>query len=133
MPRQRVLSGTIWEERNGYARAVRTGDHVFVSGTIAVDDEGDIVNPDAPYLQAKFCLEKIERALEQLGASRRDVVVTRIYVTNIGHEQEVGKAHLDFFGDVMPCCTMVQISRLASSMALVEIEAQALIGSAPSA
>jgi enamine deaminase RidA (YjgF/YER057c/UK114 family) len=133
MPRQRVLSGTIWEERNGYARAVRTGDHVYVSGTIAVDDDGDIVHADSPHLQTKFCLEKIERALTQLGASRREVVRTRIYVTNIGHDQEVGKAHLDFFEDLLPCCTMVEVSKLASRMALVEVECEAIIGSAPEA
>jgi len=133
MPRQRVLTGTIWEERNGYARAVRVGDHIFVSGTIAADESGSIVHPDAPFLQTKHILEKVEKALADLGATRREVVRTRIYLVNMNHEREVGKAHQEFFGDLMPCCTMLQVAQLASRLALVEIECEAIIGSAPEA
>jgi enamine deaminase RidA (YjgF/YER057c/UK114 family) len=125
--RERILTGTIWEERNGYARAVKVGPHIFVSGTLAADEGGNILHPGAPHLQTLAALEKIEIALKGLGASRSDVVRTRIYVTSIRHDQEVGRAHLEFFGDLMPCCTMVEVSHLASPLAEVEVEVDALV------
>jgi len=128
--RERVLTGTVWEERNGYSRATRVGPFVFVSGTLASDEEGNILHRNAPQLQTLAALEKIEGALKQLGASRGDVVRTRIYVTDITHEQEVGRAHLEFFGDLMPCCTMIEIGKLASPMAMVEVEVEAIIADA---
>ena len=103
--RQRVLTGTIWEERAGYCRALRAGSMIFVSGTLPTDDEGNVVHANAPYLQTLAALEKIEGALRELGASRRDVVRTRIFLTSLKNEHEVGKAHLEFFRDVTPCCT----------------------------
>lgn len=129
LERKRVLTGTIWEERNGYCRATRVKDMVFVSGTLAADEAGNIVSPDSAYLQTKFALEKIEGALGQVGASREDVVRTRLYVTSLRHESDVGHAHQEFFGQVMPCCTMVEVSALASPMALVEIEVDAVVES----
>lgn len=127
--RQRILTGTMWEERNGYARAIRIGPFVYVSGTIAADESGNIHAPDSPFLQTIFALEKIEKALKGLGASRRDVVRTRIFVTNMRDQDEAGRAHLEFFKDLMPCCTMLEVSGLASPMALVEVEVDALLAS----
>ncbi len=127
--RQRILTGTMWEERNGYARAVRVGPFVYVSGTIAADESGNIHAPDSPYLQTIYAFEKIERALHKLGATRSDVVRTRIFVTNMRNQDEAGRAHLEFFRDVMPCCTLLEVGALASPMALIEVEADALIAS----
>jgi len=89
-----------------------------------------VFHPESPYQQTIYALEKLERALAELGASRADVVRTRIYVTDITHEQEVGRAHLEFFGDLMPCCTMIEIGKLASPMAMVEVEVEAIIADA---
>lgn len=127
--RQRVLTGTMWEERNGYARAVRIGPFVYVSGTIAADEAGNIHAPESTYLQTVYALEKIERALEKVGATRWDVVRTRIYVKNMRNQDDAGRAHLEFFADLMPCCTMLEVSALASPMALVEVEVDAVIAS----
>jgi enamine deaminase RidA (YjgF/YER057c/UK114 family) len=127
MQRQRVLTGTIWEERNGYCRALRAGSMIFVSGTLPTDDDGNIMHPSAPFLQTIAALEKIEGALRQLGASRENVVRTRIFIKGMKYEEEVGRAHLEFFRDVMPCCTMVEISGLASPMAIVEVEVDAIV------
>lgn len=125
-PRQRVLTGTIWEERNGYCRALRAGNFIFVSGTLPTDDDGNILHPNAPFLQTIAALDKIEDALIKLDASRANVVRTRIFIKGLKHEEEVGRAHLEFFRDVMPCCTMVEVSGLASPLAIVEIEVDAL-------
>lgn len=127
--RQRVLTGTAWEERNGYARAVRIGPFVYVSGTIAADEAGNIHAPESTFLQTVYALEKIERALEKLGATKRDVVRTRIFVKHMRNQDDAGRAHLEFFADLMPCCTMLEISALASPMALVEVEVDAVIAS----
>ncbi len=127
MQRKRVMTGTMWEERNGYCRALRAGNTIYVSGTLPTDDDGNIAHPSAPYLQTLAALDKIEKALGQLGASRADVVRTRIYVRHMSHEAEVGKAHLEFFRDVIPTCTMVEVSNLASAMALVEVELEAVV------
>ena len=124
--RQRVLTGTIWEERVGYARAVRAGNLVFVSGTLPADKDGNILHPGKPYLQALAAFEKIEGALKELGCTRADVVRTRLYVTSMKAEVEVGRAHLEFFRDVTPCCTMVEVTALASPMASVEVEVDAV-------
>ena len=127
MQRQRVLTGTIWEERHGYCRALRAGNMIFVSGTLPTDDDGNIMHPSAPFLQTIAALEKIEGALKKLGATRENVVRTRIFIKGLKYEEEVGRAHLDFFRDVMPCCTMVEVNGLASPMAIVEIEVDALL------
>ena len=127
MQRQRVSTGTRWEEQNGYSRAVRAGNLIFVSGTLAADEGGNIIEPNSPYKQALHALEKAERALIELGASRRDVVRTRLYITNMTHANEVGRAHAEFFGDVKPCCTLLGIHALASPVAAVEIELDAVL------
>jgi enamine deaminase RidA (YjgF/YER057c/UK114 family) len=128
--RQNIGSGTIWEERVGYSRAVRVGNLVFVSGTTATDDDGNRVGADDPEAQARYILQKISRALEEAGSSLRDVVRYRCYVTNADDWQRVGVALHEAFADVRPASTLVEISRLIGTGYLVEIDVDAVIGSA---
>lgn len=129
MPRQRISTGTRWEQRNGYSRAVRVGDRVFVSGTLAVNSDGELIHPHSAHGQALYILDKIERTLHQLGATRNDVVLSRIYVITMNDADEAGLAHKEFFGDLMPCATLLGVSALADPSAKVEIEVEAIIGS----
>jgi enamine deaminase RidA (YjgF/YER057c/UK114 family) len=125
MERQRVSSGSPWEQPVGFSRAVRMGAHVYVSGTTGTDAQGKVPNNDA-YAQAKLALTRIAEALEHAGASMRDVVRTRIYVTDIAAWQAVGRAHAEAFAEVRPACTMVEVRRLIAPDILVEIEADAV-------
>jgi enamine deaminase RidA (YjgF/YER057c/UK114 family) len=125
--RRRYASGTPWEPIVGYSRAVRVGNQIFVTGTTATDERGDIVAVGDAFAQTVQAIRNVERALAALGASLQDVVRTRMFVTDIGRWQEYGRAHGDFFGTVLPATTMVEVSRLIDERMLVEIEADAIV------
>jgi enamine deaminase RidA (YjgF/YER057c/UK114 family) len=125
--RETFQSGTPWKSIVGYARVVRVGQALFVSGTTATDAEGRVVGAGDPYRQATQALANIRVALERAGASLADVVRTRMYVTNIEHWEAVGRAHREAFGDVRPATTMVEVSALIDPAMLVEIEAEAVV------
>ncbi|MEI7582415.1 RidA family protein [Runella sp.] len=126
MKRINISSGAPWEAVVGYSRAVRVGNVVEVTGTVATDENGPVALGDA-YGQTKFIIRKIETILKQTGASLSDVVRTRMFVTDISQWEAYGRAHGEFFGEILPCTTMVEVSKLISPEYMIEIEATAIL------
>ena len=122
-----ISSGAKWEDIVGYSRAVRVGNIIEVAGTTAVDERGEIVGSRDPYLQTKFILQKIEKALIEAGASMKDVVRTRMFVIDIAKWEEIGRAHGEFFREIKPAASMLEVKGLISPGLLVEIEVTAII------
>src|ERR1700761_9349096 len=123
--RQNISSGVKWEDVVGYSRAVRVGNRIYMTGTTATDDEGGIVGVNDGYKQAVQCIRNIERALKQAGATLENVVRPRMFVTDISRWQEYGRAHREFFGEIRPCATMVEVRALIDPAMLIEIEVEA--------
>jgi len=125
--RLNVSSGVIWEDIIGYSRAVRIGNVIEVAGTTALDEAGNLVGADNPYAQTKFIITKIEKALSKAGATLKDIVRTRIFTTDISRWEEIGRAHGEFFSEIKPASTMVEVKALINPAMLVEIEATVIL------
>ena len=125
---KRVSSGAKWEDIVGYSRAIQVGNVIEVAGTTAVDERGEVVGIDDPYAQTRYIIQKAEKALKELDADLSNVIRTRIYTTDISKWEEIGKAHGEFFREIKPVSTMVEVSKLISPETLVEIEFSAIKG-----
>jgi enamine deaminase RidA (YjgF/YER057c/UK114 family) len=123
--RQNIASGAKWEDIVGYSRAVRVGTRIYITGTTAIDDTGELVGVGDGYTQAAQCIRNLETALKQANASLDNIVRTRMFVTDISRWQEYGRAHREFFGHIRPCATMVEVRGLIDPRMLIEIEAEA--------
>ena len=122
----RTFSGASWESMVGYCRAVKAGNHIYVSGTAPVAEDGSVFAPGDAYAQAKRCLQIVEKALQDLGANTTNVVRTRMYVTDISRWEEFGQAHQEFFAENPPASTMVEVKSLVDSAMLIEVEVDAV-------
>lgn len=129
MERTNYSSGAKWEDIVGYSRAVKVGNIIEVTGTVAVDENNMLVGKEDAYAQTKYIIEKIEKVLQRAGASLKDIVRTRMFVTDISRWEEYGKAHGEFFADIKPCTSMIEVKGLIAPEYLIEIEATAIITS----
>ena len=127
MERINYSSGAKWEDIVGYSRAVKVGNIIEVTGTVSVDDNSNLVGGKSAYEQTKYIIEKIEKVLQRAGSSLKDVIRTRLFVTDISRWEEYGKAHGEFFKDIKPCTTMIEVKGLISPEYLIEIEATAIM------
>jgi enamine deaminase RidA (YjgF/YER057c/UK114 family) len=123
--RQNISSGAKWENIVGYSRAVRVGSRIYLTGTTAIDEHGELTGIDDGYAQTVQIIRNIERALKQAGATLENVVRTRMFVTDIKRWEEYGRAHREFFGEIRPCATMVEVRALIDPRMLIEIEVEA--------
>ena len=126
--RKNISSGAPWESVVGYSRAVRIGNHIWVSGTTATDENGKVVGVGDAAAQARYILQKIERVLKEAGVSIADVARTRMFVTDISQWEAIGRVHGEFFSEIRPVATMVEVSKLIDPDHLVEIEVDAYVG-----
>ena len=126
MTRENIASGGKWEPIVGFSRAVKVNNHIFVSGTTAVDSDGNVVGLNDPYKQTVFIIKKIEDALKKTGNSLKDVVRTRIFTTNMDYWDEIGRAHGEFFSEILPASSIIEVQRLIVEDMLVEIEAECM-------
>ena len=122
----KISSGAIWEEIVGYSRAIQTGNVIEVAGTTAINEKGEVVGINDPYIQTRYIIQIAEKALKELGADLSNVIRTRIYTTDISRWEEIGKAHGEFFRKIKPVATMVEVSKLINPETLVEIEFSAM-------
>lgn len=127
MERTNYSSGAKWEDIVGYSRAVKIGNTIEVTGTVAVDEQNNIVGDNNAYEQTRFIIQKMDAVLKRAGASLKDVVRTRMFVTDISRWEEYGKAHGEFFKDIKPCTSMIEVKGLIAPEYLIEIEATAII------
>jgi enamine deaminase RidA (YjgF/YER057c/UK114 family) len=127
MARTNYSSGAKWEDIVGYSRAVRIGNVIEVTGTVAIDEDGEVAGIDDPYDQTIFVIKKIEKVLQRAGASLKDVVRTRMFVTDISKWEDYGKAHGEFFKEIKPCTSMIEVRALIDPAFLIEIEATAVV------
>jgi len=127
MSRTNYNSGSVWEDVVGYCRLVKVGNHIEVSGTVAADENGHVVGREDAYQQTVFVLQKIERALKEAGSSLKDVVRTRMFVTDIARFNEYAKAHGEFFSSIKPCTSLIEVKALVAPEYLIEIEATAIL------
>ena len=127
MNRINIATGSKWEDIIGYSRAVKIGNIIEVTGTVAADASGEVVGENDPYIQTKFILLRIENVLQQLGASLKDVIRTRIFTTDISRWEEIGKAHGEIFAEIKPCTTMVEVTQLIDKKYMIEIEVSAVL------
>ena len=127
MTRYNYASGAPWEDRVGYSRAVKVGNTIEVTGTVALNEQNEVVGAGDAYAQTKFILEKIAKVLETAGSNVKDVVRTRLFVTDISRWEEYGRAHGEVFRDIRPCTTMVEVKALIAPEYLIEIEATAIL------
>ncbi len=125
---QRHFTGTEWEPKVGYCRAIKAGNMIYLSGTAPVGEDGNTHAPGDGYAQARRCFEIVESAIEVMGAGRQQVVRTRMYVTDISRWQEYGRAHQEFFGEHPPVTTMVEVKGLIRPDMLIEVEVEAFVG-----
>lgn len=124
-----ISSGAKWEDIIGYSRAVKIGNLIEVAGTTAIDENGNVVGANDPYEQTKFIFEKIEKALASAGASLRDVVRTRMFTTDISQWEEIGRAHGEFFREIKPAASLIEVKGLIDPELLIEIEVTAVLSS----
>ncbi len=124
-----ISSGAKWEDIIGYSRAVKVGNIIEVAGTTAINEDGNVVGANDPYEQTKFIFEKIEKALASAGASFRDVVRTRMFTTDISQWEEIGRAHGEFFREIKPAASMIEVKGLIDPELLIEIEVTAILSS----
>jgi len=124
---EKFSSGAKWEDIVGYSRVVKAGNRIIVGGTTAVDENSDLVGKNDAYEQTKYVLQKIEKYLNKAGAKLENVIINRIYVTNISKWEEIGRAHAEFFAEIKPCCMMIEVKSFIDPDMIVEIETEAVI------